>query len=443
MTVPSTDEAHLGEKPPRTRRGTGSAHGPRALAAELVDPRKSVIGATESVSGLCRYVLMLRLAATLMLVVAAALIDPEPARLALGTLIAAVVTAVELTVLTRRPSSVTRGWVFVLVELAAGGAIVAVMQGGPVYFSFSCGSAAVLGVVLGLRAGWVWVLQTVAGYLVVAWVIQAGEVPSSLAVYLTGVPTLYVLVGLAAATTRTAVLRHVTLARTALEAIERSAVAAERGRMARELHDSVEKTLRGLSFAASALPASVRRRPDLVDELAATVADGARTAADEARQLLGALRSDDLEAGLDEAVEALVGAWSAQTGIPASAETCPVEVAMPVRHELLRITREALGNVARHSGANRVWVVLEAEPTGLQLVIQDDGAGFGVPADLADLAKAGHYGLVGMSERAERVGGRLRVWSDPQTGTQVVIRAPRITDSSLKDMSSTKRVIQQ
>ena len=427
------------------RRGTGSARGPRALAAELVDPRRSVIGATESVSGLCRYVLMLRLAATLMLVVSAALIEPDPVELALGTLIAAVITAAELVVLTRRPSTVTLGWAFVVVELLAGAAIVAVMRGGPVYFSFSCGSAAVLGVVLGLRATWVWVLQTVAGYLIVAWVIRAGEVPSSLAVYLTGVPTLYVLVGLAAATARTAVLRHVTLARTALEAIERSAVAAERGRMARELHDSVEKTLRGLSFAALALPASVRRRPEMVDELAATVAEGARTAADEARQLLGALRSDDLEAGLDGAVEALVGAWSAQTGIPASVETVPVEVEMPVRHELLRITKEALGNVARHSGAKRVWVVLEAEPTGLQLVVQDDGAGFGVPAELDDLAKAGHYGLVGMAERAERVGGRLRVWSDPQTGTQVVIRAPRITDSSLKDISSTtsKRVIQQ
>lgn len=393
-----------------------------------------MLGATDSVAGLCRYVLLLRLAATLMLVVAAALIDPEPARLAIGTLIAALVTSVELLVLTRRPSVVTWGWVFIGVELLSGAAIVTVMQGGPVYFSFSCGSAAVLGVVMGLRAGGVWVLQTVAGYLVVAWVIRAGAVPSSLAVYLTGVPTLYILVGLAAATARTAVLRHVTLARTALDAIERSAVAAERGRMARELHDSVEKTLRGLSFAASALPASVRRRPEMVDELAATVAQGALTAADEARELLGALRSDDLEAGIDQAVASLVRAWSAQTGIPATVDVTAVEVEMPVRHELLRITREALGNVAKHSGAGRVWVVLAAEPTGLELVVQDDGTGFSVPGDLTELAHAGHYGLVGMAERAAGVGGRLRVWSEP-TGTQVVIRAPRITDSSLVDVA--------
>jgi signal transduction histidine kinase len=326
---------------------------------------------------------------------------------------------------------VARGVVFVAVELAAGAAIVAVMRGGPVYFSFSCGSAAVLGVVLGLRAAGVWVLQTIAGYAVVAWVIRSGDVPSSLAVYLTGVPTLYVLVGLAAATARAAVLRHVMLARTALNAIERSAVVAERGRMARELHDSVEKTLRGLSFAALALPASVRRRPELVDELAATVAKGVQTAADETRELLGTLRSDDLEAGLEVSLASICRVWSSQSGIPVTLELAPVEVDLPVRHELVRIAREALGNVARHSGAERVWVVLEAERTGLQLVIQDDGAGFAVPADLTELAAAGHYGLVGMAERAAGVGGRLRVWSDPEGGTQVVVRAPRLSNPPL------------
>ncbi len=421
MTWPTADEAQPAEDRPRVRRGRG------ALTAGPIDPRRSVLGATEGVAQLCRFVLLLRLAATLMLVVAAVLIDPEPARLALGTLLAAVVTLAELGVLIRRPSAVTRGWAFVVVELAAGAAIVAVMQGGPVYFSFSCGSAAVLGVLMGPRSAAVWVLQTVAGYAVVAWVIRTDDVPSSLAVYLTGVPTLYVLVGLAAATARTAVLRHVTLARTALDAIERSAVTAERGRMARELHDSVEKTLRGLSFAALALPASVRRRPELVDELAATVAKGAQTAADEARELLGTMRADDLEAGLEESLATICRAWSARSGIPVTLELAPVEVELPVRHELLRIVREALGNVARHSGANMAWVVLEAEKTGLQLVVQDDGAGFAVPGDLADLAAAGHYGLVGMAERAAGVGGRLRVWSDPDGGTQVVLRAPRLT----------------
>ncbi len=407
----------------------------RRAAGPLAEAGPWIISATESVAGLSRLVLVLRLAATLMLVVAAALITPAPLALALGSAIAVLVTAAELGALTRRPELVARwGW-FAGLELVASAGIVTVMHGGPVFFSFSCGSAAVLGVGAGPRAWPYWVVQTVAGYGVVAWVVRADDVPARLAVYLTGVPTLYILVGLAATAARGAVLRHVRLARSALAGAERAAVATERGRMARELHDSVEKTLRGLSLAAQALPAALTERPDLAADLARTVATGADTAADEARDLLGLLRADDLDGSLRTAIESTCAGWSAQTSIPLVTDLAEVEVRLPVRHELLRIVREALGNVARHARAGHVWVVLSVDdadergPAGspgaaMELVIQDDGVGFEVPADLADLAGAGHYGLVGMAERAAEVGGRLRVWSDPASGTQVVLRAP-------------------
>ncbi|MBT0768377.1 sensor histidine kinase [Kineosporia sp. J2-2] len=401
---------------------------------ELIEPRRWVSGATESIAGLCQFVLLLRLGATLMLVVAAVLIDPEPGRLLLGTLVAAGVTAVELTVLVRRPVSVVHRWGFVTVELAAGAAIVALMQGGPVFFSFSCGSAAVAGVVAGARAWPVWVAQTVAAYAVVAWIIRLDDVPAALAVYLSGVPTLYVLTGLAAATARTAVLRHVHLARSALDAIERSAVAAERTRLARELHDSVEKTLRGISLAASTLPEALARRPQLAAGLARTVAEGARTAADEARELLGMLRADDLDATLAQAMENACQDWSARTGLPVSTDLTDVAAGLPVRHEVLRIVREALGNVHRHARASRAWVDLTVDGSRLRLTIRDDGQGFTVPGDLTDLSADGHYGLVGMAERAQQIGGRLRVWSGPDLGTvggtQVVLWAPTGTSDA-------------
>ncbi|GLY16503.1 hypothetical protein Kisp01_35180 [Kineosporia sp. NBRC 101677] len=406
--------------------------------------------------------LLLRLGATLMLVVAAVLIDPHPRRLLLGTLVAAVVTTAELAVLVRRPAAVVHWPFFVVLELAAGAAIVALMQGGPVFFSFSCGSAAVFGVVAGLRAWPVWVAQTVAAYAVVAWIVRLGNdgapVPATLAVYLTGVPTLYVLIGLAAATARAAVVRHVNLARSALDATERSAVAAERTRMARELHDSVEKTLRGLSFAAGSLPDAVHQRPQLAAELARTVAEGASTAADEARELLGMLRADDLDATLAEALERACRDFSARTGLPVHTDLADLavladlgdrtgrdgggrggglarpgqvgsaEVDLPVRHEVLRIVREALGNVARHSGATQAWVELALEPRTLRVTIGDNGRGFTVPADLTALSAAGHYGLVGMAERAQQIGGRLKVFSGADLGavggTQVVLWTP-------------------
>ncbi|GAB6897164.1 sensor histidine kinase [Kineosporia succinea] len=423
--------------PPGPAPGAGPGPGPRSRsrARELVEPRHWVSGATESVAGLCQFVLLLRLGATLMLVAAAALIEPDPVPLLLGTLIAVTVTAAELVVLVRSPETVVRWPLFVVAELAAGAGIVAVMQGGPVFFSFSCGSAAVLGVAAGLRAWPVWVLQTVAAYVVVAWIIRLDEidgVPTTLAVYLAGVPTLYVLVGLAAATARSAVVRHVNLARSALDSIERSAVAAERTRMARELHDSVEKTLRGLSFAAGSLPVAVQQieqKPHLAADLAHTVATGARTAADEARELLGMLRADDLDTTLPEAVERACREWSARTGLPVETGLAHVDVDLPVRHEVLRILREALGNVAKHSGAQHAWVDLTREGRTLRLVVRDDGRGFGVPDDLTRLSADGHYGVVGMAERAGQIGGRLRVWSGagdlgPVGGTQVVLWAP-------------------
>ncbi|GAA3599397.1 hypothetical protein GCM10022223_13560 [Kineosporia mesophila] len=400
----------------------------RRRARELVEPQHWVSGATESVAGLCQFVLLLRLGATLMLVVAAVLIEPDPRTLLLGTLVAGTVTAAELAVLVRHPVAVVRWPVFVLVELVAGAAIAGLMEGGPVFFSFSCGSAAVFGVAAGLRAWPVWVVQTVAAYAVVAWIIRADDVPATLAVYLTGVPTLYVLVGLASATARAAVIRHVNLARSALEAIERSAVAAERTRVARELHDSVEKTLRGLSFAATSLPQAVQQRPQLAAELARTVAEGARTAADEARELLGMLRADDLDASLAQAIERACQEWAVRTGLRADTDLADVEAALPVRHEVLRIVREALGNVARHSGAAHAWIDLVREGSTLRLTIRDDGHGFTVPGDLNHLSAAGHYGVVGMAERARQIGGRLRVFSGDDLGavggTQVVLWAP-------------------
>lgn len=408
---------HLPAEAPRSSR---RAPGPAAAG-----PGSWVISAVESVSGLATFVLLLRLGATLMLVVAAALITPAPGALAVGSAVAALVTGAEILALRRRPELIAHWWWFAAVETLASGAIVAAMRGGPVFFSFSCGSAALLGVAAGLRAWPCWVLQTAAGYVVVAWVIRLDDIPARLAVYLTGVPTLYVLTGLAGAAARGAVLRHVRLARSALDAVERAAVATERSRMARELHDSVEKTLRGLSMAAQALPAAVADRPDLATRLARTVARGADTAADEARELLDLLRADDVDGSLRAAVESVCTTWSAQTSIPVVTDLAEPPAGLPLqtRHELLRILREALGNVARHAGADHAWVVLTVGDA-LELVVQDDGVGFEVPGDLSEPAGPGHYGLVGMAERAAGLGGRLRVWSDPVGGTQVILRVP-------------------
>jgi signal transduction histidine kinase len=94
-----------------------------------------------------------------------------------------------------------------------------------------------------------------------------------------------------------------------------------------------------------------------------------------------------------------------------------------VETTLFRITQEALNNVARHAQATHAAVRLEAEGDLARLVIADDGVGF----DLAKLQPDNRpaWGLISMQERAEAVGGHLRVESAPGHGTRVIVEAPR------------------
>jgi signal transduction histidine kinase len=377
-----------------------------------------------ALAALCRFVVLLRLAAIVTLAAGASLVTEHPLVLAAAAGIATAVSAVELLVLSRRPGAITRPLLVLALDLAAGLAILALTRADPVYFSYSCFSAALAGALFGRKAAPLWVLQTGLGYVVVADVLRTEAVPPTLAVHLTGVPALYVLAGLAAAAARTAVVEHVRLARMALAAIERSAVATERGRMARELHDSFAQTLKGLSFAAYALPSSMHRGQAAATELATTLARAAEEAAAEAREVLEALRADDTDAPFDRVVAGTCAQWAARSGLRVHKRLEPVEVGIEARHELLRILREALGNVHRHSRAGTVAVGLSQSDGVVALSVRDDGVGFDPPPDLRLLAATGHYGLIGIQERAIRAGGALWLRSAPGAGTELAARVP-------------------
>jgi signal transduction histidine kinase len=142
------------------------------------------------------------------------------------------------------------------------------------------------------------------------------------------------------------------------------------------------------------------------------------------RQVCAALRPPMLDAlGLGAALRALAEDWSAQCGVPvhfdlppnATLRSLPGEVAV----NLYRVVQEALANVARHAAAQRVSIRLAWEGTRLVLTVQDDGQGFVVPADFHSLTAQGHFGLVGMQERVDLIGGTWMVESTPGQGTTV------------------------
>jgi signal transduction histidine kinase len=110
------------------------------------------------------------------------------------------------------------------------------------------------------------------------------------------------------------------------------------------------------------------------------------------------------------------------------------------RDEVYRIGREAILNALRHSGARTVDVLLEYSSTRFRLVIDDDGSG--IDPQIIQTGREGHWGLMGMRERSERIGAQFRIWSRSERGTRVELSIPgRIAFQSPKERSRAARVI--
>jgi signal transduction histidine kinase len=198
------------------------------------------------------------------------------------------------------------------------------------------------------------------------------------------------------------------------------AAAEERARLAREMHDSLAKTLHGIGLSIGVLPSRIRSSPELAEREADKIAHGVRVALAEARGLITDLRADGLSPPLPIAVRSAVTSWRESTGTAAEVSVAGwPDPPPPVRHEVLAICEEVLANVARHAEAGRVEVVLAVG----RLIVSDDGRGFACPDDWAS-GFPGHFGLLGIAERARSVGGGLSVRSEPGRGTTVTVTWP-------------------
>ena len=213
-----------------------------------------------------------------------------------------------------------------------------------------------------------------------------------------------------------------------------AAAAGERARLAREMHDSLAKTLRGIAMAAAALPAWIDRSPQRAASEARNLASAAEIASREARDLIADLRADQLDRPLADIVRDIAAGWSDRTDIPVTLE-CAQDADLPLlsRYEAVAIVREALANAELHSAACSVRVRLARDGDRVAVDVRDDGRGFELashgddgdpPAWLRALARRGHYGIVGMHERATRAGGTLVVTSAAGQGTRVAASLP-------------------
>ncbi|TAG48376.1 MAG: PAS domain S-box protein [Oscillatoriales cyanobacterium] len=206
---------------------------------------------------------------------------------------------------------------------------------------------------------------------------------------------------------------------------EAASILEERNRMAREIHDTLAQAFTGILAQVGAA------KQVLTDDLEATQAhldlikELARTGLIEARRSVVALRPQLLEEGsLQSALHRLV----TQTRTAAMDTTLYYEVegtvyALPteVENNLLRIGQEALTNAIRHAHADEIRVELVYDRDRFCLRVQDNGQGFGV----GSIPSSEGFGLLGMSERVERIGAQLTISSQPGQGTEIIVTVNR------------------
>lgn len=205
----------------------------------------------------------------------------------------------------------------------------------------------------------------------------------------------------------------------------RAGVLEERGRLAKEIHDTLAQ---GFISIVTHLEAA---EEDGVSENARRHLDQAKQAAREnlveARRLVAALRPEILESSsLPEALERLAERWSESSGIAAEINIAGDEIRLPqdLQITLLRAAQEALSNVGRHAGAKEVSITLSYAGDLIILDVNDDGRGFDPDSPKPRPNGDGGFGLAAMRERVESLGGRLAIESSPGEGTTLAVHLP-------------------
>jgi len=219
------------------------------------------------------------------------------------------------------------------------------------------------------------------------------------------------------------------------------AMAEERLRIAREMHDGMAQVLAYVNTKAQVVREYLRQdKTDDASKQLDQLSAAAREVYTDAREGIAALRTQ-VGAGtsLAEAVQDFVTRWQDQSGIQGELETEGELVLSPiVELQLLRIIQESLSNVRKHSGAESARIQLRRHNEHIEVLVEDDGNGF----DLASRARKGfpRFGLAIMRERAESIGGSFEIDSAPEKGTRLRVRVPVRTEPTLMPTDAFKEM---
>ena len=202
------------------------------------------------------------------------------------------------------------------------------------------------------------------------------------------------------------------------------AVLDERSRLAREMHDTLIQGCTSVSALLEGVASQQTKNHELQEDLLRHARAQVRTTIDEARHAVWDLRHEESTAlELSTSMKAIAAQTTMEFGV---AVHCAVEgevfsVPAVVSRELLMVVREAVYNSVLHGNARQIDIQVRYEPEQLALAVVDDGVGF----DVAKPPVEGHYGITGMRERMQRVGGVFGLRSAPHSGTRVELAVER------------------
>jgi signal transduction histidine kinase len=217
----------------------------------------------------------------------------------------------------------------------------------------------------------------------------------------------------------------VQLARLA-EQSRQAAVLEERNRIAREIHDTLAQAFTGMLIQLGVAQRIAGQQPEEAWSLIGHVSELARQGLAEVRRSVWALQPEALQySDLASVLPRTIAQMTAATPIQAQVHIhgSPRSLAADVGMNLLRIGQEAVNNTLRHADARNIFIELTFDVEQVRLCIQDDGQGF----ELQHQEDGGGFGLIGMRQRAERIGGQLTIASQSGQGTEVAVVAPTAT----------------
>jgi signal transduction histidine kinase len=347
-----------------------------------------------------------------------------------GLAVAAFASFLPLRYWDRWGAAISRRPVFLAADLMLNLAIYAYLGPTSPFFLYTLGTPLLAGVLFRTTGAVLLGTAMVVGYYLL--VVLTGNGLDELRTHeardiqaLVVLPALYPLAAAGGAAVRRLLDRQAETQEALGVAERRAAAGAERARVAREMHDSLGKTLYGIALSARALSHRVSDEAPEAAQAARDLSAAAQVAAEEARGLIADLRSDTLERPLPDALDTYVRNWSQRNGIETRLRADGVDLPHPgTRYELFCIVREALENVERHAHASHVEVSLRDMAPEVVLCVADDGVGIGGRGDPRSLQTNGHYGLIGMAERGERIGATVEIAGARGAGTTVTVRLP-------------------